>query len=517
MKNLILTIAVLFIGSSIYFSCSKEIAINGQDLEALVPANPDENAGTWKTVILTSGAEIALDAPKETNSAEYQAELASVKSGMSNLSEEQKNIIKYWSAGGVLRWNQILRELMAKYNLPSVANADGTYSLPNSATPTVYPYFPFSNPCYAARSYAYVSVAQYDALIAAYHYKELYDRKAPYKNDASITPLVPANDLGSYPSEDAVVAAVTLEMMKFLFPGEVTYLEAKAAEQKNYRLWAGANVQSDIDAGDILGKAVAAKILARAKSDGMKNAAGNKTKWDSLSALAKTQTGLLEPWVSLEIPARPPMLPMFKDVKPLLFASSELAVIRPGAPPKTDSEEFHAALAEVKKETTSGDRRKLGIVHFWADGVGTYTPPGHWNYIAEDMIYKAKYSEVRTARAFALLNMTQMDAAISCWDTKNYYYYPRPSQMDPSIKTLTGLPNFQSYTSGHSTFSGAAATILGYLFPSEQSRLNAFALEASLSRLYGGIHYRFDCEAGVEAGKKIGNYAIERAKTDGAN
>lgn len=516
MKNYILYILILIAGPSIYFSCNKDIDIHGQDLEALVPANPDANAGNWKTVILTSGSEVALDAPKDPASPEYLAEIQAVKSGMANLTAEQKAIIKYWSAGGVIRWNQILRELMAKYNLPSVANADGTYSLPNSATPTVYPYFPFSNPPYAARSYAYVSVAQYDALVAAYHYKELYNRKAPYKADASIQPLVPANDLGSYPSEDAVVASVTLEMMKFLFPGEVTYLEAKAAEQKNYRLWAGANVQSDIDAGDVLGKAVAAKVLARAKTDGMKNAPGNKTKWDSLLNLAKTQTGLIQPWVSLETPARPPMLPFFKDVKPMLFPASELAVIRPPAPPNTNSQELKDQLAEVKKYTSSGDRTKIAIVHYWADGVGTYTPPGHWNYIAEDLIYKAKYSEVRTARAYALLNMCEMDAAISCWDTKNYYYYPRPSQMDPTIKTLTGLPNFQSYTSGHSTFSGAAARILGYLFPAEQGRLDAMATEASLSRLYGGIHYRMDCEAGLEAGHKIAEYAITRAKTDGA-
>ena len=73
---------------------------------------------------------------------------------------------------------------------------------------------------------------------------------------------------------------------------------------------------------------------------------------------------------------------------------------------------------------------------------------------------------MRAARAFALLNMAMHDAAVGCWDAKYSYFNPRPSQLDPGIKTVIGLPNFPSYTSGHSTFSAAAAEVLSYLFPS---------------------------------------------------
>lgn len=109
-----------------------------------------------------------------------------------------------------------------------------------------------------------------------------------------------------------------------------------------------------------------------------------------------------------------------------------------------------------------------------------------------------------------------MDAAVVCWDTKMRYFNPRPSQLDPRIKCVTGVPNFPSYISGHSTFSGAAATILGHIFPERATAYTAMAQEASLSRMYGGIHYRSDCETGVLVGKNIGNYAVNRAKTDGA-
>ena len=113
--------------------------------------------------------------------------------------------------------------------------------------------------------------------------------------------------------------------------------------------------------------------------------------------------------------------------------------------------------------------------------------------------------------------MTQMDAAIVCWDTKFTYFNPRPSQLNGAIKTLTGLPNFPSYISGHSTFSGAAAEILSYIVPEKANSYLQMAQEASVSRMYGGIHYRSDCEAGLVTGKKVGAYAVARAKTDGAD
>ena len=113
--------------------------------------------------------------------------------------------------------------------------------------------------------------------------------------------------------------------------------------------------------------------------------------------------------------------------------------------------------------------------------------------------------------------MSLMELTVACWDTKFLYFNPRPSQVNPEIKTLTGLPNFPSYTSGHSTFSGAAATILGYLLPSKKGSFEAMAAEASISRMYGAIHYRSDCEQGLKCGQRVGAFAVTRAKTDGAD
>ncbi len=507
-------LAILFV-IIILNACDRSIEERNLTYEPLNPANIDANAGDWKPVVLATANEFPLTAPTTTNVAVYNRELTEIKGFQATLTAEQRASIQYWSAGGVLRWNEIMRDLVAKRNLPPASNSDGTYPTPSVANPFGYPQFPFANPPYAARAYAYVSVAQYDALVAAYYYKRLYNRAAPHTVDANIKPLVPATNLPSYPSEDAVIAAVSVEMLKLLFPADIAYIQQKADEHMLSRIMAGMNTRSDIEAGVQLARQVAAKVIARAAGDNMSRAIGTPAQWADL----ETQTASTgeTPWVSLDIPKRPPMLPFFGRVKPFLFDSLTTIAIRPGPPPSTKSTKLLTELEEVKRYTKNATRKEIAIVHDWADGVGTYTPPGHWNAIAADDFVNQRFSEVRWARNFALLNMAEMDAAITCWDTKYYYYNPRPTQMDPSLKTNTGIPNFPAYISGHSTFSGAAATILGHIIPSKAETYKAMAKEASESRIYGSIHYRSDCEIGLIQGAKVGGFAILRAQNDGAN
>ncbi|WP_026899084.1 phosphatase PAP2 family protein [Daejeonella oryzae] len=508
--NLIYGICLLSI-----LSCNKDIIEINSNYEALQPSKLDLDAGNWKPFIVASSAEFPVPSPEAVNSEAYQNELKDLKTLSSNLSEEQKSIINYWKVGSVLRWNEIMRELVAKHNLPPYQNQDGTYPVPSAANPFAYPEFPFSTPPYAARAYAYVSIAQYDALIMAWKFKTQFNRPAPYKTDASIMVSIPKSELSSYPSEDAVIAGASFELMKLLFPADIELISKMAQDEKNYRLWSGANVKSDISAGDSLGRWVARKVIQRAKTDGMGVAGGSPAIWKQLEddCVARGET----PWLSLESPKRPPMLPVFGNVKPVLFEASLVPSLRAVPPPPTNSDQMRKELDEVLNFTQNPTKERMRIINFWADGAGTYTPPGHWNAIATEEFIKNQYSEVRWARNYALLNAAMMDGAIVCWNTKNYYFNPRPCQLNPAIKTLTGLPNFPAYISGHSTFSGAAATILGYLFPQRRTDFEAMALEASNSRMYGGIHYRADCEQGLVTGKKVGDFAVARAQIDGAN
>jgi PAP2 superfamily len=508
------TIVIVFL-LILNFSCDKGIIERNEQYPQLNPANTDlDLGGTWTPYLLTAPNEFPLDAPIATNTPAFTLEINEIKSYQANLTQEQKRIVNYWSVGGVLRWNEIMRTLVARHNLPPYQNEDGTYPIPSGANPFANPQFPFSNPPYAARAYAYVSAAQYDAMVATWYYKKLYNRAAPYTVDSNINVMIPRSTMPSYPSEDAVLAGVTVEMLKLLFPTEIAFIDTKADEQKLYRIISGANVRSDIDAGIILGRKIAAKFITRARTDGAGAAVGTPAIWAQL----QTQTAATgeTPWLSLDVPARPPMLPVFGNVKSFLMTTATVIANRPVPPPSTSSVQFANELAEVKNYSQNATRDNMRIVSFWADGVGTYTPPGHWNAIATDAFVEQNYSELRWSRNMALLNITMMDAAISCWDAKYRYFNPRPCQVDPSIKTLTGTPNFPSYVSGHSTFSGAAATLLSHIIPSKAGDFNTMANEASISRLYGAIHYRSDCEKGLLLGKTVGNFAVTRATTDGA-
>ena len=513
MKNIVITLFA-FISLASISSCSNEIYDRSENYPMLLPSKNDDLAGTWRPILLSAPDEFSLDAPVATSNAAFTREINEIKSYQTNITDEQKAIIKYWSAGSVLRWNEIMRTLVAKHNLPPYQNADGTYPTPSAANPFANTPFPFSNPPYAARAYAYVSAAQYDALVATWHYKKLYNRVAPYVADNTLNVLIPKSSLPSYPSEDGVLAGVTVELLKLLFPTEIAYINEKAEEEKLYRIISGANVRSDVEAGITLGRKIAAKYITRAAGDGMGAAVGNQTLWTQL----QTQTSATgeTPWLSLDLPARPPMLPLFGNVRSFLMTSSDILASRPVPPPSTKSVQFANEVAEVKKFSQNATRKEMEIVTFWADGVGTYTPPGHWNAIAADAFVAQNYSEVRWARNMALLNLTLMDAAISCWNTKYYYFNPRPTQVDASIKTLTGIPNFPAYVSGHSTFSGAAATVLSHIIPAKSTEFKALAKDASDSRLFGAIHYRSDCEKGLLLGETVGGFAVARARIDGA-
>ena len=470
-------------------------------LPVMVPSRLDENAGAWKTILVNSGTS-SVPSPQSITSTEYQTELQELINLTTNRTNEKTSRANFWAAGSVVRWNEIARDLVAKYNVAPVVGAPAN---PNK---------PFANPPFAARLYALLSVAQYDALVATWKFKYQFNRPSPSASASGIQMIGGSPLLPSYPSEQSVVSEASRKVLEFLFPAEKDFLQAKADENILSRKWAGANTQSDLDAGKVIGAAVATIAINRLKSDRMKNASDPGKTY--LTYFNINETTVPSPWKSLEIPERSGMLPLYGLVK-TWYDSTSVYATQPLPPPAVGSAEFNKDLQEVRRISDDRSREQWRIADFWADGAGTYTPPGHWNKIAQDLIIQSSFSEVRTARTLALMNRAVMDAGIICWFTKYKYYIPRPSQIDAKIKTATGIPNFPSYTSGHASFSGAAAVLLGYIFPDQASDLMGQADEAALSRLYGGIHYRFDNDKGKETGMKIGQLAVAWAQTDGAN
>jgi hypothetical protein len=507
-STMVFAVAAIMLTAS---SCRKEIRIY-EPKGLYTYSGTDPEGGKWKPIF--SSTQYNLSTPSPVTSSAYLAELSNLKSNSGNLSTAQKELVEYWGNNSIIRWNIIACNLAAKYNLPPTPNPDGTYTAPDQNNPGNYPQFPFAHPPYACRMFAYWGTAQYAALINVWKEKFKHNRKAPYQVDGSISTALPTDNIPSYPSEDAAIAAVSKVILSAMFPLEAGFIANKANEIHNVRLWSGMNVQSDLTAGDSLGKAIAAQFIERSKTDGMKAAAGNKAVMDSINKAAQAKYGWH--WRNLETPERKVAItPLFGNVKTWFVPS--VADLRPGPPPAPNSAEWSTAVAELKGYMDDLSNEKRNTVFFWNDGVGTYTPAGHWNRFASEYIIEQRLNPLRTARVFAYLNASMMDAGIVCWNTKFYYDYPRPAQTDVEIKTLIGIPSFPSYVSGHAMFSSAASKVLSYFFPSKASDANAKAHEASDSRIYGRIHYRFDCEAGFKAGTDCGSLSVAAATADGAD
>lgn len=487
---------------SLWLTACKEPTIDEGILPLYEPATVDPDGGTWRTIVLKSAAEVIVPQPAAVTSVAYQQELNEIREGVLGLNPEQLEAVNYWAVGGVLRWNQIARQLVAKYNVASGPNSITGQSVP--ADPTN----PIINAPAAARLYALLSVAQYDALVVAWRAKYQYNRPALAQQD--VVTRVPVADVPSYPSEDAAVAEASCRLLAYLFPQEAAWLKAKAVEHKQSRLWAGANVPSDVKAGEALATTVVDKVIAYAQTDRF-NRAGDPN---------RIREGLLNApydvkWQSLELPAREPVGPPVGGVK-TWFDSTTVARNRPVAPPMTTSLAFQKDLAEVRSISDARTREQWRVADYWADGTATYTPAGNWNRLTEGFIQQYRQNELRAARTYALLNRAVQDASVVGWLTQFMYFVPRPSQMDPAIKTVTLIPNQPGYPSDHAIISAAAATVLSHVFPDEATNLSSQATEAALSQIYGGIQYRFDTEAGTKLGVGVGNVAVDWARVDGA-
>jgi hypothetical protein len=162
----------------------------------------------------------------------------------------------------------------------------------------------------------------------------------------------------------------------------------------------------------------------------------------------------------------------------------------------------------VRRISDTRTARQDSIAKFWAMGTGTLIA-GFWNSTASELIERHRLGEREAAHALALMNTAAMDGLIACADGKFTYWLLRPSQAEPAISPAIGLPNFPAYPSNHACFSGATAYVLASLFPDDRQRLRGMAFDAGISRVFGGIHYRFDSDAGLEIARKVTRLALE--------
>ena len=324
-----------------------------------------------------------------------------------------------------------------------------------------------TGPTVQLRILAYLTLAQYNAVVMAEDTK----------------------DHGRHASPAAAVGGASVVVLKSFFPDPVDQelIDDKLAEQLAATPWPGEK-QKDAASGEAAGRAVGAAVVAYAAADNF-----------NVLPLPPMPVGPSY-WYSNTSPPTPSFRALW-GTRPFFLTSADQ--FRPADPPAFGSPAFLADLAEIRTLSDTRTPEQLAIAQLWAPRAAMYM-----NEVGAGMIVTHKLKEREAAHVLALANMAAFDAHIGCWDAKFAYWFVRPYQADLAITTPIGKPNHPSYISGHSCNTASYAAVLAHAFPTETALLEGYVTEAGLSRMYGGIHYRFDITAGQQLGRDVAAWAI---------
>ena len=387
-------------------------------------------------------------------------------------------------------------------------------------------------PMIAARNYVYACIAGYECMAAG---------DSSYQSLAQqIKHLPPLPSPASKENIDFSLAA----MLAFTKVGNaVSFPEGSLMEYHATLLTMADSIglsPEKIQATVVFSDTIAASIL----------------KWSKGDAYGKTRGESKYEYKDIEgrwIPT-PPMYstgvePHWKKIRPMILDSaSQFEIPRPPVYDiKNKNSTYYLSLLEVKNIGDSLTAEQKAIAEFWDDNpfkmnvsghvmyaTKKFSPPGHWLNIVGIAAKQAKADFNATVAAYAITSIAFFDAFIRAWEEKYKSNYVRPETiinkyLDPYWRPYIQTPPFPSYVSGHATNSAAAAEAMTYCFGDSLSyndtSLVAFGIparkiqsfrkaaeEAALSRLYGGIHYRFDNEEGLKVGKQIGQLVVSRLK-----
>jgi hypothetical protein len=375
----------------------------------------------------------------------------------------------------------------------------------------------------AARIYGITAVALYESIIAG---SEKNRPLAGQLNGLTAVPRPSSKDLHWPTVANAALAQTVRGLYPSLSRPSRDAVEILELDFNN----APGEPADKLERSRRYGLDVAASVLGWALTDGMWSKSG-------ASYRAVSVAGAWQP-TPPQFNATP-VEPHWGDIRPMGIASAS-DFTPPGHPPFLSSagSEFYKAAIEVYNVGRGLSDEQKVIANYWADNPGvTGTPPGHWISIISQIARNERLSLMAAAEAYAGAGIAAHDAFVCCWNTKYATNLQRPvtfinANIDPDWSPLLVTPNFPTYTSGHSSQSGAIATVLTSIFgrkrfrdsvhedhnlqPSLQSRtfasFNDAAAEAAVSRLYGGIHYAFDNEDGFAAGKAIGQAILKRVQ-----
>jgi hypothetical protein len=377
-------------------------------------------------------------------------------------------------------------------------------------------------PPVASRAFAYIGIAAHEALATG--------------NPALVSLAGQVNGLTAPPMRHAgehdevcVLHAALAKAVQGLFSntGPTGQRAMAAMTRKLGEKAAEGMTDAVIARSTTQGEAVADHILAWASTDG-------GAVIDNMGFPREYTPGTrLQDWVPTNLvrQQQAPLLPDWGKVRP--FAMPTGASCGIDGPPEYSEDPasaFYLASKEVYDTGKSLTDEQKKIARFWSDDpMLSPTPPGHWISIVLQIAQRDSLPVEKLTSTLALLGVALADGFIACWQTKFEVNLLRPITyikrvIDPKWEPLLNTPPFPEFPSGHSTQSGAAATVLTAIFgesfgfddatheadgipPRSFPSFWAAAEEAAISRLYGGIHFRFAVDGGIEQGRCVGAYA----------
>jgi hypothetical protein len=390
--------------------------------------------------------------------------------------------------------------------------------------------FDVFSPPVASRIYAYSSLASYEAVRFA---KKGSPSIAGKLNGFAKMPEPVKGKSYNYTLAATKAFFTVVRMVKVFSVDSLSAYEASVYDNFKENL-DDSTYQRSIVFGDTIGKT----ILARAKADGYIKSRG-KPKYLGSSDPGKWR------------PTPPDYLDgvewCWNDMLPMALDSASQFMPPPPVFSKDTNSAFYKAAYEVFTIGNNLSEEQINIAKFWDDnplvmehsghltvGKKKITPGGHWMGIAAIAARQTKADPVKTAEGYAVTAIALYDAFIACWDEKYRSSVIRPvtiinEMISKDFVPFLQTPPFPEYPSGHSGITASASTVLAHLYGENfafqdtsdlryigmQRHFNSFqeaAAEASISRLYGGIHYRGSVEEGAKQGKKVGSHIIERLR-----
>ena len=377
-------------------------------------------------------------------------------------------------------------------------------------------------PHVTARAYAYVGLTLYESIVPGL---PGYQSIAPQLSGKLILPSIQqGKQFHCEASANAALASILRNLLPHASP--ILLKSVDSLEADFYKRFQSDGNAETLQSSADFGRKVAAAIFEWSKTDGGHEAFKNPI---SESYILPNGTGK---WVPTDTIFKSPVYPYWGSNRTFIPGVAEAT--QPPPPPaysETPGSDFYNAVNELYVMSKNLKQKDSLIARFWAyeplndDDEPVFDDVSHAANMATQMILLKKLSLQDAAVLYCKHAIAGNDAAISCVKTKFHYNLVRPVTYirtvlkHPNWNTVIFTPPFPEYTSGHAVVSMSYATILDDAFgeipftdhsfdnsygPRKFESFEAYAKEVGLSRLYGGIHYRFAMNEGLKQGRKVG-------------